>query len=72
MVIHNLHQNQSMAPQESNVVKLRVISGLSMDIHFINYPHGINPRDSVRVTWMLQQGENPCQVLLVLPGLMFV
>ena len=25
-----------------------------MDIHFINYPHGVNLRDFVRVTWMSQ------------------
>ena len=26
--------------RESDVRKLRVISGYLMDIHFINYPHG--------------------------------
>ena len=33
--------------------KLRVIPGQLMDIHFINYPHGLNSRDFLKVTWIL-------------------
>ena len=30
---------------------LRVISDKLMNIHFLNYPHGANSRDIVRVIW---------------------